>query len=197
MRQQGVHAWSRRFALVAVASLLVVVSLPGVAAAHGGDESKEGYLLVQQALGHLAHDTSSTGIDLAMEKVDDALAASDHEGVAVAEVTQAKKALEAGQAEPARTLLQDSIKEALLALPPPVGSDTGTKTVMPTLPGRSGLSALDWSFLFASVVLAMLGVALAVWFRPADSLRTLRRRLLPGSVPPGAGGEHLAVDGRS
>ena len=41
--------------------------------AHGEGEPEEGYLLVQQALGHLAHDTSAKGIDLAMEKVQDAL----------------------------------------------------------------------------------------------------------------------------
>ena len=152
------------------------------ALAHGGDETQEGYLLVQQALGHLAHDTSHEGMDLAMEKVDDALAAEDHDGVSISELTQGKAALEAGDAVQARTLLQDSIKEALSELPPATGNGTGTTIVSPELPGRHGLTGQDWLFLVASAVLVGAGAALAYRFRPHDSVAALRRRLgLPGS----------------
>ncbi len=77
------------------------------AQAHGDDESQEGYVLVQQALAHLAHNAGDEGINLAMEKVDDALMTEDQEGVNVAEVEQGMQALEAGQVDEARTLLQD------------------------------------------------------------------------------------------
>lgn len=54
--------------LVVVVILLLGVSAAAMpASAHGGDESKEGYLLVQQALGHLAHDGGHVGMDAAME----------------------------------------------------------------------------------------------------------------------------------
>ncbi len=129
--------------------VLGLVALAPPALAHGGDETQEGYLLVQQALGHLAHDTTHTGIDLAMEKVDDALAAKDQDGVAVAEVKQAKAALEAMRVEQARTLLQDSIKVALRELPAATGNETGTTAVVPELPGRDGLTGLDWLLLGA------------------------------------------------
>ena len=167
------------------------------ALAHGGDESQEGYLLVQQALGHLAHDTSHTGIDLAMEKVDDALAAEDHDGVAIPQVTQAKAALEAGQVESARSLLQDSIKVALSELPPAVGNETGTKLIAPELPGREGLTGLDWLLLGASVVLVAVGLAMSSVFRPRDSVGVLRRRL-GGQQDSGAGHgglEQVKADG--
>jgi hypothetical protein len=62
-----------RSGVVAALALLFAFALVPPASAHGGDETEEGYLLVQQALGHLAHDTSHDGIALAMEKVDDAL----------------------------------------------------------------------------------------------------------------------------
>jgi hypothetical protein len=53
-----------------LALLLAVAALVGVPAAgwaHEDGESEEGYLLVQQALAHLAHTTSHEGIELAME----------------------------------------------------------------------------------------------------------------------------------
>ena len=61
--------------------------------AHGAGETKEGYVLVQQALGHLAHDSGHAGVEAAMEKVNDALATTDQSGVDVAEVKRAESAL--------------------------------------------------------------------------------------------------------
>lgn len=119
------------------------------ASAHGGGETEEGYLLVQQALGHLAHDSSMGGIDVAMEKVQDALDTEDQEGVDVAELEQGMAALEAGNVTEARSLLQSSIKQALDALPPATGNQTGTTTITPALPAgqggmpRTGSSCLD------------------------------------------------------
>ena len=145
--------------------------------AHGGDETQEGYLLVQQALGHLAHDTSSEGIDLAMEKVGDALEAEDQEGVDIPELEDGMRALEEGQVEQARALLQDSIDEAVSGLPAATGYETGTSVVTSSLPGRTGLSGQDLGLLAGSFAVAGLGLVLAYRFRPRDSVRALRGRL--------------------
>ena len=164
--------------VVAAMVLLGVTAAAMPASAHGGDESKEGYILVQQALGHLAHDGGHTGMDSAMEKVNDALAALDHDGVNVAEVQRAKKALQVEQVDRARTLLQDSIKVALAEQPAATGEQTGTKLVLTPMPGHDGLAGRDWIFLGASVAFLLIGVGLAAWYRPADTVGDLRRLLV-------------------
>ena len=167
-----------RAAAVLALTTLGAVTVAPAAWAHGDDETTEGYLLVQQALGHLAHDTGPTGIDLAMEKVDDALAAEDQDGMSVTDVEQAMTALEAGDADRARALLEGSIEQALSDLPPATGEQTGTRTVPSELPGRAGsLGGEDWGLLIASTLLMLLGLWLAARFRPADSTRVLRSRL--------------------
>ena len=174
---RGRRSWTG-FLLAGVVVLGALVSATP-AWAHGEGETEEGYLLVQQARGHLAHDTTSTGIDLAMEKVDDALNTKDQEGVDVAEVQQAKAALEGGQAEQARVLLQHSIIEALAALKPAIGEQTGTTLVLSAQPGRGGLTGGDVGFLIVSVLLVFVGVGLAWRFRPQDNVHELRRSLGP------------------
>jgi hypothetical protein len=165
--------------LVVVAMALLGVSAAATpASAHGGDASKQGYVLVQQALGHLAHDGGRIGMDLAIEKVNDALAAKDHDGVDVAEVLRAKQALEAKQVDGARSLLQDSIKAALAELPPATGEMTGTKLVLAPMPRHDGLAGRDWFFLGASAALLLIGFGLAGWYRPADTIGDLRRLLV-------------------
>jgi hypothetical protein len=148
------------------------------ASAHGADASKEGYVLVQQALGHLAHDGGHVGMDAAMEKINDALAATDHDGVDVAEVQQAKQVLQAEQVDRARSLLQDSIKAALAELPSATGEMTGTKLVLAPMPGHDGLAERDLFFLAASATLLLIGFGLAGWYRPADTIGDLRRLLV-------------------
>lgn len=163
--------------------------------AHGEGESEEGYLLVQQALGHLAHDTTTEGIMLAMEKIDDALGTEDQEGVDIAKLHQAKAVLEAGQTEEGRALLQDSISEAVSQLEPATGDGTGTTVVLLALPGRGSLTSADWAVLATSVALALLGGGLAWHFGPADSVGQLRRLLgNPTRVRPGAQSDTLSKD---
>ena len=179
-RCSTIRALARGARIVAAALLGLTLGAGFVASpalAHGEDEAQEGYLLVQQALGYLIEDPSAAGMDLAMEKVDDALAAEDHDGVAISELTQGKAALEAGDAVRARTLLQNSIKEALSDLPLATGNETGTTIVSPELPGRHGLTAQDWLFLVVSATFVAVGASLAYRFRPRDSVATLRRRL--------------------
>lgn len=150
--------------------------------ADGEGETTEGYLLVQQALGYLADDTTDTGVALAMEKVDDALKTEDQEGVDVAKLQQARADLEAGDVAQGRTQLAESISEALSQLPPATGEETGTTKVPSALPGRGALSGSDWTFLVVSVLLMGLGGGLAWRFRPRDNLRHLRAQLGSGSA---------------
>lgn len=157
------------------------------ASAHGEGETDEGYLLVQQALGHLAHDTGMGGIDAAMEKVQDALDTQDQEGVDVGELKQGMAALEAGNVGQARSLLQDSITQAMQELPPATGTQTGTTKVVPEQPGRAGWHTQDLIFLVASVVALVLGIWLAYLFRPHDSLKSLRSLLGTSPRAPPAG----------
>src|SRR5665647_1992392 len=159
--------------------LICVLALGGAlsalpAWAHGEGESEEGYLLVQQALGHLAHATTIDGVTLAMEKIDDALGTEDQEGVDVAELRQAKAALEAGQTEQGRALLQHSISEAVSQLEPATGEETGTTVVLDPLPRRGSLTGADWGVLATSVALVLLGGGLAWHFGPVDSVSQLR-----------------------
>jgi len=172
----SVPARLRRSGVVAAVALVFAFALVPPANADGGDETTVGYLLVQQALGHLAHDASHDGIALAMEKVDDALETDDQDGVDVAAVEQAKAALEADQVDTARTLLQGSIQQALSELPPATGEETGTTVIVPALPGRDGLGGRDWSFIAASVICLLAGAMMAYRFRPADTVGQLRRR---------------------
>lgn len=173
-----------RFTITAAATLFALFTVTAPASAHGDDETTEGYLLVQQALGHLAHDASSVGIDLAMEKVQDALDTEDQEGVSVPELEQGMAALEAGDVPQARALLEGSIKTALAALPPATGNQTGTTTIVPELAGRSGFGGQDWLFLLASIVSIVAGVWLAFLFRPHDSIGVLRSLLGPPPADP-------------
>ena len=190
-QRQGIRVQSRRrrlrrhavpLFLTWVVVLTALLSASPVWADEPG-ETDVGYLLVQQALGHLAHDTNDTGIDLALEKVDDALNTKDQEGVDVAELRQARAALEAGDVPQGRAQLTESISAALSQLPPATGEGTGTTTVPSALPGRGTLSGSDWMLLVVSVLLLGLGGGLAWHFRPRDNLRRLRAQLGSGSAP--------------
>lgn len=173
------------------AAMGIITACAGASAAwaHGEGETTEGYVLVQQALGHLAHGTSMSTLDLAMEKVDDALETEDQEGVDVAELEQGMAALEAHDVDRARTLLQDSIQEAVAALPPATGNETGTHQIPLELEGRPDLRAQDGGLLAASALALVLGAWLSFLFRPLDSIRTLRARLATLTPDSGDGEE--------
>ena len=172
---RGRRIWIR----VLVAGVVVVggVTSASPAWAHGGGETEVGYILVQQALGHLAHDKTASGMDSAMEKIGDDMATKDQAGVNIAEVQQAKAAMEAGKAVEAQALLQHSITEAVSKLMPAVGEETGTKVVSDPLAGRGALGGTGWAFLAASLLFLALGGGLAYRFRPAETVGQLRERL--------------------
>lgn len=176
-----------RWILAALVFVLASVLPAAPASADGEDETKVAYVLVVQALGHLAHDAGHVGMDAAMEKIGDALETTDNAGVDLVLVKQAMAALEAEDIPQARALLQQSIQTATRDLPPATGEQTGTTVVVLPLPGRGSLSGQDWAFGFGSLVLLLVGAALAFRFRPHDTVRQLRATLAAG--PSRVGGE--------
>lgn len=130
--------------------------------------------MVQQAISHLFHDPGKSGTAEALMSVDEALAAEDQDGVDVTTLEEAKAALHEGDTAAGRTLLQVSITEAVTALEPAIGEQTGTTTVLPPLSPRGLLSSVDWILLALSVIFTAIGVALAAKLRPRESLGQLR-----------------------
>ncbi len=191
MRRTRRQPASRGWRTALMASILVVLGGVASAAPAWADEpgeTKEGYVLVQQALGNLAHDPSMTGMEAVMEKINDTLETTDQAGVNVAQVKEAQMALDAGKVEAGRALLQKSITEAVSQLTPATGEETGTTVVPGELPGRGSLDGLQWAFLGISVLLLLTGSALASRFGPADNIAALRRRIAapqPGRAPAG------------
>lgn len=177
----------RRGVTLAVGLLLATTFSVSPAWAHGGaGGAEEGYVFVQQALGHLAHDQSPTGVADAKAKIQETLSAKDQEGVNVALVRQAQTSLAAGHIAAAQQTLQKSIADAVSALKPAKGEETGTTVVGEPLPGRGSLTGADWTLAVVSLLILGAGVGLALRFRPADNLAELRRRL---TVTPATGAD--------
>ena len=109
----------------------------------------------------------------------------NNDGVDLPTLDRAEAALEAGQVGAARRLLQRSIRAALHNRPPAKGIESGTTLVHPPLPGRSGMTGEDWAFLAASLLAVLLGLWLAVRFRPRDSVRSMRDQLVTEGTDPG------------
>jgi len=164
-------------AAAAIAALTVLGSgaIASPAGADGGQSADEGYVMVLEALSFLVNDPGPDGTAEALSMVEDALEAEDQDGVDVSTLERAATALEAGRTEEARMLLQDSIAEAVASLEPAVGEETGTTVMLAPLPPRGALSVTDWVFLSLSVLVAAVGIVLAVIFRPTESLRELSR----------------------
>lgn len=160
-----------------VAALVLVISavVPAApASAHGEDEDALAYVLIQQALGHLAHGGGHAAMDEALEKVGDALETDEDAGVDLALVRQAQTALEAEDIGQARTLLEQAIQVAVRDLPPATGLESGTKVVQPSLRGRGDPTGEDWAFGVGSLLLLLIGAGVAFRYRPRDTIRQLR-----------------------
>ncbi len=156
-------------------ALLGVIAVGQPAQADGGQSADEGYVMVQQALSFLVNEPGEDGTAEALMRVDNALAAEDQDGVDVSMVNEARDALVAGDTVAARTLLQDSITEAINELSPAVGEQTGTTIVLAPFPPRGPLSLVEWMLLALSAIALAIGIALSVRFRPGESLKELRR----------------------
>jgi hypothetical protein len=156
--------------LIAVASIALVA---GPAWAHGGQSATEGYVMVQQAIAYLVNEPGPKGTSEALVRVGNALAAEDQDGVDVPTVAKAQAELKAGNPDAARTLLQDSISEAIAALKPATGDETGTTKVVSPLQGNGSLTGMDWVLLILSVVVALVGGGVAYRLRPKENLGAL------------------------
>lgn len=175
------HAWrmpSRRPVTILAALLVAVwlttlVSTPAVA--HGEGDSDQASVLVLQAIALIVNKPG--GMDDIQDKINDALEAPDKAGVDLAQVQAAKDALDNNNMDQARTRLQQSL-QAGAPMQGATGEQTGTTTVHKALNTRGRLAGGDWVLLALSVLVLALGGWLAARFRPADSLRVLRRQLL-------------------
>jgi hypothetical protein len=149
--------------------------------AHGGKDSDQASVLVLQAIGFIVNKPGD--MDDISDKVNDALDAPMKEGVDMAQVQAAKQALDKGDMDQARTLLQQSLKSAPMETA--TGEETGTTVVHDGLSTQGHLAGGDWVLLVLSVAAAAVGVWLALRYRPADSVRVLRRRLATAPEPRG------------
>lgn len=152
--------------------------------------------MVQQAISFLANEPDAKGTSEALVRVDDALNAEDQDGVDIPVLEQAKAALNAGNADGARPLLQSSIKAAVASLKPATGDETGTTIVVPPLRRNGSLSGSDWVLLILSLFVAVGGAVFSYRLRPPENLGALGndiravRALIPNqSSTPSSGGD--------
>ena len=138
--------------------------------------------MVQQAISYLVNQPEPKGTAEALVRVDNALAAKDQDGVNVAILQQAKADLTAGNTDAARPLLQNSISEAVAALKPATGEQTGTKTVVPPFQGDGSLSGMDWVLLILSGLAALGGAVLVYLLRPKENLDAIGRNILAARI---------------
>ncbi len=169
-----------------LAALLVGVWLTTLAAApamaQDEGESDQASVLVLQAIGFIVNKPGD--MDDISDKVDHALKAPDKDGVDMAQVQAAKDALDKGDMGQVRTLLQQSLKPGA-PMPGAKGEETGTTVVHDGLSTQGRLAGGDWVLLVLSVLALALGVWLALRFRPAESVRVLRRQLATPPEPRG------------
>lgn len=167
-----------RYLITLVASILVVFVGAGTASAHGGDESDEASVLVRQAIAFLVNDSGN--LAAAAEKVDDAQATADQEGVDLDLLEQGAAALAAGDGHTARSLLERSIGARShldggdpapigQVAEPLVGADTGVAIVTDPLDVGRDLTTGDWVALGGLLAIGAIGVALSLRFRPVAS----------------------------
>lgn len=164
----------------------------GAAGAHEGEEEIAAIDSVRQAIAYIVN--TPDDMDVIVDKVADATEAEDQEGVDVALVEQARAALERDDMVDARVFLLRAIGARLdlsgtdvhpiLQVPADsttlelaTGEQTGTIAAVDPLSGRGDVTGTDLVLLGIAVVLAAAGAFLALRWRPADTVRRLRRRL--------------------
>ncbi|MFI7061733.1 hypothetical protein ACIBL3_12170 [Kribbella sp. NPDC050124] len=166
----------QRLSAVLVIALVATVAGPGVAWADDPDESEHAYDLVRQAIALIVN--TPDDLDLITDKITDATEAPDPSEVQIPLVQQAADTWQAGDLHQTRALLEQSIGARVhtstadpvpIGEPAPVtGSETGTIAAMDPLPGRDGLSTLNWVMLAISSLVLIGGVVLAARLRPRN-----------------------------
>jgi hypothetical protein len=112
-----------------VLAWLGIAALAAPALAHEGEEKVPAR--TQVAVADAILRTQPEQLDLAADRINDALEAEDHEGVDLGRVKQAKTALEAGDMQKTELLLE----QALGACPgQPVTNPTGVRAKLPQTP---------------------------------------------------------------
>lgn len=164
-----------------VAAMLVVLLGASPASAHGVGESDRASVLVRQSIAILVNDSGNLAD--AAERVGDAQAATDQEGVDLDLLERGAAALAAGDGRQARGLLERSIGarshlDGSDPVPigrvaaPVVGADPGGAAVTDPLEVGHDLTAGSWAALGALLVIGAAGVALSLRFRPAAGAGT-------------------------
>lgn len=158
----------------AIAISVLALSAPAAPAfAHGEGDSAQSRVLVVDALSYLANRPSDY-MDMAMDKIGDALEAPDRAGVDLAKVTAAQRAMDAGDMMRTRALLEASLKPLTR---PVVGMDTGTVSMPDPMSGHTDWSSVAAVYAGLSALLMLIGLVLAVRWRPRESIKQLRTRL--------------------
>lgn len=191
-----------------VAALVLVLGLGvGTAAADEEDESDEAKVLVLQAIALVVNTPEKD--EAIAERIEDALAAAHPEGADLALVEEAEEALAAGDMGRTRSLLEEAIGAGPFVgggSPQPiretsgepgapafaVGGESGTAVVLDEYDPGGRLDGGDWLLVVFSAVTAVGGALLAWRWRPADSIRALRRMPAPGEASPMTGGARTA-----
>jgi hypothetical protein len=172
-----------RFWPIAAVTAALLAMTPSVAWAHGEGESNMAFDLVRQAIALIVNTPDDTAA--IEDKINDALDAEDKSDVKMPPVDQAMQALDGGDLDQTRLLLEVAIGARSPSGTGPVllgyaltvtGEETGTLAATDPMSGRGGLNGGDWVLLVASVVVGLLGAAAAYWLRPASAPTAARRR---------------------
>lgn len=177
--------------LLATFAACVVALFPAVAWAddpgHDGQDAKD---LVLQAIALIVNTPDDH--EAIEHRIEEALEASDHEDVDLEHVTHAAEALEKDDLRATRDFLQSAIGAGPFVgtgEPKPiregtgepghpayaVGGESGTVVVLDEYRPDRGLDAGNLVLVLLSAAAVIGGGLLAWWFRPADTVRPLRR----------------------
>lgn len=172
MRRQRRSGWLQG-ALVAAIAVLAVLVPAAPAFAHGGGDSDQSRVLVVDALSYLANKPSDY-MDMAIDKIGDALDAPDKSGVDLAKVAAAQKAMDAEDMMQTRALLESSLKPQAA---PVVGMDPGTTRMPDPMSGHTNWAGVGAVYAGLSGLVLLIGLVLAMRWRPGESIEQLRTRL--------------------
>lgn len=182
--------------LVAAVVAAVLALWAGPAAADEQGESDEARVLVLQAIALIVN--TPDDMHMIEERVNDALQAPHKEGVDMASVEQAAQALEAGDLQRTRELLQTAIGAGPFVgsgAPKPigetsgepgrpafaVGAEAGTTVVLDDYTPDKGLNGGEVVMLVLSVAVLAVGAWMAWRFRPPETVHQLRRFAATGA----------------
>jgi hypothetical protein len=177
-------------AVVTTAAIAVLALSARPAAADEPGESDEARVLVLQAIALIVNTPDE--MHEIEERVEHAMEASHKEGVDLERVEQAMAALEDGDLQGTRELLQTAIGAGPFVGPGvpepvgetsgepgrpafPVGAEAGTTVVLDEYRPDTGLDGGDVVVFAVAVATMAAGALMAWWFRPPASVRQLKR----------------------